>query len=517
MKKQQLALLALVISIAALTAWKATTGSASCTNSSQSLKTNPDDSALYEKNILPAILALNGNDKFRPKKDFRKGNTTKATLEKYFEKTEAGFCIKLPSYTNIPTPAVVNGNLLLSGGFGSKQYYSFGAYDGQLKWGINLDDDGPSSPAIEDNIIVFNTESCTIFACDLITGRQIWSYWLGDPLMSMPTIANGTVFTSYPAVYEGQPEKIKKDTSKNQAAIFPTHVLIAFDLKTGNVLWQKWIDSDIMSAPVAKDDLLYVTTFSGALYKVKQRSGEITEAKAIRATSAPVFDNNNELIVSRRSDMAKDSVLSEVVVRGVGSRKQALYQKQAYYLDYKVQTASGLKTEAMKLDAGNGFAGGAPSNSNWMAANDNIGQSNVASLQSFQGSRTFYNNGYMYNTMGDEIVCTDSTGKVAWKYGLEGDLKKQGGFMGTPPIYANGYLIIATLSGDVIVMDAKEGKIINKYPIKEGVRYQPVVDKGWIYVTTVNGKLFAINTGNPAITGWNMWGGNAKRTNTTGG
>ena len=66
-------------------------------------------------------------------------------------------------------------------------------------------------------------------------------------------------------------------------------------------------------------------------------------------------------------------------------------------------------------------------------------------------------------------------------------------------------------------MDAKEGKIIKKYLIKDAVRYQPVADKGWIYVTTVNSKLYAINTGNPAITGWNMWGGNAARTNTTKG
>src|SRR4029079_7878773 len=130
-----------------------------------------------------------------------------------------------------------------------------------LKWAINLDDDGPSSPAIAEGVIVFNTESCTLFACDLVTGKMIWSYYLGDPLMSMPTISDGIVFTSYPAPYPGDVRARKNDSLE----IWPTHVLIAIELKTGNILWQKWIDSDIMSAPVAKDDLLYVTTFSGAL------------------------------------------------------------------------------------------------------------------------------------------------------------------------------------------------------------------------------------------------------------
>jgi len=46
-------------------------------------------------------------------------------------------------------------------------------------------------------LIVFNTESCTIFALEAETGQQLWSYWLGDPLTSTPTIAQGRVFTSY--------------------------------------------------------------------------------------------------------------------------------------------------------------------------------------------------------------------------------------------------------------------------------------------------------------------------------
>ena len=90
--------------------------------------------------------------------------------------------------------------------------------------------------------------------------------------MSMPTIANGIVFTSYPAYYKMNSRGHKADTTSKYLSGQPTHVLAAFDARKGTVLWQKWIDSDIMSAPVAKDDLLYVTTFSGALYKVKQKT-----------------------------------------------------------------------------------------------------------------------------------------------------------------------------------------------------------------------------------------------------
>jgi Ca-activated chloride channel family protein len=466
-----------------------------------------------ERDILPGIIAINSDEENRPSTKFKKGNVKQTTLKNYFHQTENGYYIDLNSTTLVPTPAVVDGNLFLSGGFGSKQYYSFDAVSGKLKWAIDLDDDGPSSPAISDGLIVFNTESCTIFVCDLVTGKLIWSYYLGDPLMSMPTIANGIVFTSYPSQYKTDSRGHTADTAIKYLKGMPTHVLAAFDAKTGKVLWQKWIDSDIMSAPVAKDDLLYVTTFSGAIYKVKQKTGEIIEAKAMRATSVPIFSKDNDLIVSKRSDFASDSLISESIVVGSGIRSKTVYKKNAYYLDKKVQNSTSMKASSEKMDAGNGFSGGAPSSANWQAAEFNIGYSNVSSLQAFQGSRGVYMNGQLYNTMGDEIICTDANGDVKWKHKLNGDLKNDGGFMGTPPIYANGYIIVATYSGDVLIIDEK-GKLLNKYEVKNQIRYQPVVDKGWIYVTTANGKLYAINTDNPAITGWSMWGANAARTNT---
>lgn len=529
MKKLSLLTPLFLLFMVVLTAWKL--GGSPGSHHIPATGDNEPDSMEKAMDILPQILAINSKEGYQPPKEFRKGVVTPATIDNYLTKTENGYCIKLPSNTNIPTPAVVNGTLYLSGGFGSRQYYAFDAETGKNKWAINLDDDGPSSPAIEDDIVVFNTESCTIFACDMVTGKHLWSYFLGDPLMSMPTIANGIVFTAYPASYNGGgegnmlpaknlPAKVngnpKAATNTVQKkkdevpAIYPSHVLIALDLKTGKILWQKWIDSDIMSAPVAKNDLLYVTTFSGALYKVKQKTGEIIEAKALRATSAPMFASG-QLVMSRRADDAQS--VGEAVVVGYGRREKALYKKKAAYLDKKVQSSSRLKTEAVQADAGNGFSGGAPASANYHVAYDNIGQSNVSSLQGFQGSRGYYRDGNFFNTMGDEVVSTDSTGKVNWKYKLDGDMHTEGGFMGTPPIYANGYIIVATLKGEVLVFDELKGTLLKKYNVKDAIRYQPVANNGWIYVTTVNSKLYAINTGDKKITGWNMWGANAGRTN----
>lgn len=213
--------------------------------------------------------------------------------------------------------------------------------------------------------------------------------------------------------------------------------------------------------------------------------------------------------MSRRSDDAQNKTVSEgLFIRGI-----ATYKKQAAYLDKSVQSKSRLKSAAANADAGNGFAGGAPASANYGVAYENIGQSNVSSLQGFQGSRAYYRDGNLFSTMGDEVVCTDSSGKVKWKHKLNGDLHAEGGYMGTPPVYANGYIIVATLNGEVLVIDEQKGTPVKKYEVNDAIRYQPVADNGWIFVTTVNGKLYAINTGDKKITGWNMWGANAARTN----
>jgi outer membrane protein assembly factor BamB len=270
-----------------------------------------------------------------------------------------------------------------------------------------------------------------------------------------------------------------------------------------------------MSAPVAEGNYLYVTTFAGTLFKFNQETGEILSAKGMRATSAPVLTNNG-MIVSQRADMGNERVSEAIAVIGYGTTNNTkqFQKRDAPYLDKTVQAKSSLKSDASSMDAGNGFTGGAPENSGWKSANDNIGQSNVSTLQSFQGSRILNFSNQNYNTMGNELICSDpATGKTKWKVKLDGDLNEAGGFLGTPPISAGNSIIVATYNGNILVMDSQTGKVNEQFDTHESIRYQPVVEDGWIYVTSTSGKLIAINTKNKNITGWPQWGGNAERSN----
>lgn len=491
-----------------------------------------------EEDVLEDFLFINADSMPQPSTNFRPGHVAEIDLNDYFQKTENGYSIQLPQLTNMPSPSYQDGKLYVSGGFGSREYYAFDAKRGDNLWAITLDDDGPSTAAIEDGIIVFNTESCTIFACNLETGEHLWSYWLGDPLMSMPAIANGKVFTSYPAMYHGGSayndyyqnndyyvediylyDQVEQKQNNNfqsvETKIYPSHVFAAFDLYTGEVLWQKWIDGDVMSAPVVKDGNVHVTTFSGTLLKFDENTGDILSAKATRATSAPVLVNDG-IFLTRRAEQTGQNASESIV--SFDQRTQIIDkeygERDAPYLDKQVQSHSKMAEESLLMDAGNGFGSGAPSSANADRAYGIVGQTNVSSLQAFQGSRVLNYKGWNYNTMGNELICSNpETGEESWKMTLDGDMENAGGFMGTPPIGIDNYVIVATFTGDILIINKKDGSIEEKYETDFNFRTQPIVAKGWIYATATNGKLIAIDTGNKKLDGWYTWGANAARTN----
>jgi outer membrane protein assembly factor BamB len=508
--------------------------------------------------VTAEVRKYNSDEFASPPTEFRTGKAMPRELDdKAITPGKAGFIVQLPSGAPVPTPTVYEGKVYVSGGFHSKEYYCFDAVTGKLVWAIDIDDDGPSSAVVSDGIAVFNTESCTIFAVNALTGSHLWSHWLGDPLTSTPAIAGGRVFTSYPAAGGGggeenaqqlgnqgnaeqnleqnkdQPqtaqqtieqdeqsngnarEAIEKDPSGKERPPM-SHVLACLDLKSGKILWQRWIDSDVMTSPVCVDDEVYVTTFAGTVMKFRQKDGEILSAKRQRATSAPVVAGK-DVLFTQRADAGKDGAQAEEALANVARSGEKLnYQvnkKEAQYLDKVVQLKSAYNAKAQQLDAGNGFGGGAPQAANPDAAVANIGQATVSSMQAFQGSRALVSGGCSFTCPGNEIICNDNrSGGVKWKVKLDGDLAKEGGFLVTAPAAAGKSVFVATLPGHVLQINPADGKIVQRYEVGSPVRFQPAIVDGRIYVGTQDGRLVCLDTKDRTLTGWSTWGGNAAHT-----
>jgi outer membrane protein assembly factor BamB len=534
------------------------------------------------EDFLATALQMNSREHPTPEASFEAGSVQNLEFDpESITRTRGGFQIQMPSGTAVATPAVRHGRLYVSGGFSCTEFYCFDAKTGAFLWGKELDDDGASAPVVYDEVIIFNTESCTIFALNASDGSLRWAHWLGDPLMSVPTVAGGRVFTTYPAADaeailepdapadEGEKTDVETEgeTSVDQEKRpVPSHVLIAFDAKTGKVLWQRWIDTECMSSPVAADERLYVTTLSGTLYEINQADGKILAARRLRATSAPVV-LGRYLYYTRRTDSGKeDEKVSEAIVRLDRTSGRETYltcSRPAPYLDWRVQVEAKSTAEAAEMEGQNaimgGFGGGffavppeqvgngqpagepglppvlsaepvqqddAPKISAMeeppkdplavteRVAADVIGQGNVSMLQSYHGSRVLPLGDRNVACMGDVVVCTTAaTGELLWSLPLKGNLEEEGGYLASPPVTAGGQVFLSTLAGEVLQIDPQTGKRARRYKIGSPMRYPPLVVDGRIYATTQDGKVVCLDTGNRELTGWPEWCHDPQHTN----
>ena len=405
-----------------------------------------------------------------------------------------GWKVSIPGGHALATPAVVGDTVFVGGGFGSYEFYAFDATTGKARWAIRVSDDGPTAAVVADDKVVFNTESCTLFVVDAHTGKQLWSRWLGDPLMSQPAVADGTIFMAYPGG-DGR------------------HHLVALGLADGKTRFDRAIAGDIISAPVVDGDSVYLTTFDGTVYRYERQSGKLAWQSKMSATSAPfvvkgqIHVAQGITVAGKHGHSSKDEAFRTLDARGVMDERVKA-RKSASYLDGDVQDRSSYNAAQMSADSAVGFGGGAPAAASAPAAKGNIGQGTVRGLWEFQGSRPLVVGNHNYSAQGDSIVAIEAdSGKPLWQHKLAGDVARVGGHLAAPPSYANGKLVVGATSGDVIGYDAATGGELFRYPLKEEIRFQPALAAGRIFVGTTRGTLVCIATGDPSLDGWTMWGG----------
>ena len=414
-----------------------------------------------------------------------------------------GWRITIPGERPLATPAVVDGKVFLGGGFGSHEFYAFDAATGQRLWTYQTTDDGPTAAVVENGYIVFNTESCEL---EIITtnGKPVWKKWLGDPLMSMPAVADGKVYMAYP-------------NSRGDKK----HYVAAFDLRTGKELWTQPIAGEIITAPVLDEKRVYLASVEGTLFSFQQDDGKLLWQEKKNATSAPVvwnqqcyFARREETAVSRNGKTVAQQ--NEVVaVRGTAAASptrgiQPTF-RAADYLDYAKRAKSPREEASQSLDATVGFAGAAKGDAKILLARANLGQASVHGVWAYQGSKPFIDGGRLYSSMGDTVQSVDpKTEKVFWKKTLHD--KKEAELLDsmlTPPAIVNGKLFVGTIFGEVMALSAQSGDVLWKAEIGEPIVFQPAVSKGRVYVSTSKGSLYCLNTGDVRDDGWLMWGANA--------
>ena len=384
--------------------------------------------------------------------------------KEWTKKTEHGYVISFPAQSSAATPAIVDKNLFVSGGFWSSEFYSFDAETGAYKWGLRLSECGATSATYEDGVILVSTESCTLYAIDAKTGKLMWSKWLSPYIYSTPSVRGNKVFACYP-------KKLKTPSQMSSSFEEPNEdfALVGFDLKTGRILWQKTVDAESLGSPVLTDDAVYLTTLAGTLYRFNIQNGSSEKVVRKQYFTSPPTVVDDMLYVSRREgETNKERVVmydaNTFVLKGetklVGERKKVMHQDQEATMNY-------------------------------------------------MGSRMIFYQGKNYNTMGNSLICSNpKNGSIIWSKLILPLEAAEKSVQLAAPVIIEGYVILGVSDGRIQVYDSKTGKLVSEYKVDGYIKLQPVVHEGVIYAGTHEGKVIRYETGNEKLTGWPMWNQN---------
>lgn len=369
-----------------------------------------------------------------------------------------GFKVKFKKGMQVATPSFKDGKLYSDAGFYSTKFYCFDAATGLYRWGVNLSEGGISPAVISNDYVLVNTESCTLFVLDAKSGDLIWSKWLCPYLFTTPTVANNKVYVVY-----GNGIDQFQDKNGNQ-----NYVLACFDLPTGKIEWQAWLDEDGLVTPVVAANSVYVTTRSGSLYQFSAKTGELNKRRAIGATTAPTIVGNR--------------VYVSCVDRNKQTEHVEIFQAGDLAPIKSLGHLSGKIAPALKMNY-------------------------ACHLMNYQGSRTSHYKGLNYNVIGNRLICTQlETGAVLWKTDFLNDTKDTINPVASFPIVCAGMITVATQSGKFNFYEPKTGKLLKSFSSDSQLWGQPVMNKGVIYCGTRDGKLVSFDTKDVLLDGVKLWG-----------
>jgi outer membrane protein assembly factor BamB len=125
---------------------------------------------------------------------------------------------------------------------------------------------------------------------------------------------------------------------------------------------------------------------------------------------------------------------------------------------------------------------------------------------SFEGSRPVVVGGVRYAAMGGELEARDvATGERLWS---RRDPSAGGRRALGSVALAGPEVVLSTHDGELFGLDVDTGYTLWSYRLGHKIVAEPVVARGWVFAATTDGRVIAMHTGDAALDGWHMFGGN---------
>lgn len=360
-----------------------------------------------------------------------------------------GWVARTPEGLQLPSVAYGDGRVYVSGGFDSVSFYAVNAETGAFEWATtNLEDNGPTAAVFDDGRVIFNTESCTLFALDAVTGKRLWFKYLGDPTLAQIAVADGLVFSAHPS--DDGPR------------------LSAYKVTNGARVWSRRVSAELLAAPVVHGDSVYASTLTGMSYRFERARGKRVWARRLRATTAP-WIVGDDLFVSRRHGGKEQQIVVSAATGQIVREHHATDGKH-------------LRDVPLNLDS-------------W------------PKVWQFEGSRPVVVGGVRYVAMGGELHASDArTGEALWVRRVSDGQGKRA--LGSVAL-AGPQVVVSSRDGKLFGLDIDTGYTLWAYDLGKEVLAEPIVARGWVYAATSDGYVVALEVGDPTLDGWHMFGGNA--------
>lgn len=347
----------------------------------------------------------------------------------------------------VPSATIVDGVAIVGDGYSSTSLVGLDTTTGATKWTTPLGDNGAGPVDVEGDNIAFTTESCTVYVAAAHTGAIRWQKWLGDPLVSHPTIASNVVYVVAP-----------------ENASSTKHALFAFDARDGTEKWHEIVGADAIGAPVVLGGRVYVSTQDGTVTRFST-SGKVTWVVAAGAMTAPVPDGaGNFFVVSKTHG---EESLRRIMDGASAALSPPYHARPAAAVD---------NPEGQTAYATQG---------RFDQAKRHLGTADGATLWAWQGGKPFVADGRVFALVGGELVAFDQkTGETLWSAPLAHGA--------SPPVVSGSKVFVVTASGSLDAREVATGTQLESVPIGASAAFPPVINRDRIVVSTTDGRVLSI-------------------------
>ena len=127
---------------------------------------------------------------------------------------------------------------------------------------------------IANGIVYIGSQDHSFYALDANSGRKVWSYLTGGPIISTPAVASGVVYFG----------SLDNSMSIANGLVYfgsDDHSFYSLNAQTGSKLWSYSTGGNIVSSPAIANGMVYIGSDDNILYAFKLPTAMIGNGEPI--------------------------------------------------------------------------------------------------------------------------------------------------------------------------------------------------------------------------------------------